>query len=225
VTGELTTYVVSDRFARDGVRAERLLFLLHGYGATEHDLTAIGPLLDPDGHVLVAGARGPHAAEGGAAWFTPTPLGPDPDSLLASLAALHVTLDALCAEHLLGRDEVIVGGFSQGAAMALALAFGTSDRPAPAGVLCLSGFLADARGLEYDWGRPAPPVLVQHGSLDEVVPVDLGRDTAALLGMHHVPVTYQQYDMGHQTTVESLADARTWLARVRDGERPASPVA
>jgi phospholipase/carboxylesterase len=215
VTGALPTYVITDRFTRGEGRAERLLFLLHGFGATEHDLTALGPLLDPDGHLLIAGARGPHAAEGGAAWFTSTPLGPEPSSLLASLDALHATLDHLCAEHLLGRDEVIVGGFSQGAAMALALAFVADERPAPAGVLCLSGFLADARGVEYDWSPSAPPVLVQHGTLDDVVPVDLGRDTAALLEMHGVPVTYQQYDMGHQTTLESLADARDWLATIR----------
>lgn len=212
MTSPLTTYVITDRGVRSGVRADRLLFLLHGYGATEHDLTSIGPLLDPDGHLLVAGARGPVPAEGGSAWFSPTPLGPDPDTLLASLDALHTTLDELCAEHLLGRDEVIVGGFSQGAAMALALAFAAGPRPRPAGVLCLSGFLADTPGLDYDWTTPVP-VLVQHGTLDEVVPVDLGRDTAALLDMHGVPTTYQQYEMGHQTTLESLADARDWLTR------------
>jgi phospholipase/carboxylesterase len=220
VTSPLRTYVITDRATREGVRADRLLFLLHGYGATEHDLTAIGPLLDPDGHFLVAGARGPVPADGGAAWFEPTPLGPDPESLLLSLSSLDRALDLLCGEHLLGRDEVIVGGFSQGAAMALALSFAAGDRPRPAGVLCLSGFLAEARGLEYDWTRPNPPVLVQHGRLDEVVPVDLGRDTAAALEMHGVPTTYRQYEMGHQTTLESLADARDWLARTRAGTSP-----
>ena len=87
-------------------------------------------------------------------------------------------------------------------------------------MLCLSGFLAEARGLEYDWARANPPVLVQHGRLDEVVPVDLGRDTAAALEMHGVPTTYRQYEMGHQTTLESLADARDWLAHTRAGTSP-----
>ena len=92
MTSPLRTYVITDRATREGVRADRLLFLLHGYGATEHDLTAIGPLLDPEGHFLVACARGPVPADGGAAWFEPTPLGPDPTSLLQSLSSLDRAL-------------------------------------------------------------------------------------------------------------------------------------
>jgi phospholipase/carboxylesterase len=83
----------------------------------------------------------------------------------------------------------------------------------PTGVLCLSGFLADVDGLDYDWNSASgTPVLLQHGRADEVVPVDLGADTAAVLEHHGVVVTHLEYDMGHQTTLESLTDAREWLA-------------
>jgi phospholipase/carboxylesterase len=208
----LATRVITDR-SPTGSRPGRLLFLLHGFGATEHDLTPIGPLLDPDGHFLVAGARGPVAPpEGGAAWFSHGPMGPDTESFHRSFDALQHTLDDLCAEHLLGRDEVVVGGFSQGAAMALALGLSRAGSPPAAGVLCLSGFLADVQGFDYAWdGASEVPVLVQHGRHDDVVPIDLGRDTAAALAMHGVPVTWHEYPMAHQTTIESLRDAREWL--------------
>lgn len=220
----LTTYVIEERGG--GGRPDRLLLMLHGYGATEHDFTALGPLLDPDVHFLVAGARGPIEVPGaGAAWFDHGPMGPDPDSFDDAVRALHRTLDRLCGEHLMGRDEVVVAGFSQGAAMALALGLGRVDGARPAGVICHSGYLVDVPGFEYDWGSAATvPVLVLHGDADEMVPVDLGRDTAASLELHGIPVTYRHHDMAHQATVESLADARDWLARVRGGERPSSPV-
>jgi phospholipase/carboxylesterase len=189
--------------------------LLHGYDATPHDIAALGPLVDPAAHWLVVAPEGPVLPPDGTgrAWFQTGPRGPDPDSFHATFEALHAEVDRLCATHLMGRVEVVVGGFSQGGAMALALAFGRGDRPVPTGVLCLSGFLADVDGLDYDWNSASgTPVLLQHGRADEVVPVDLGADTAAVLEHHGVVVTHLEYDMGHQTTLESLTDAREWLA-------------
>ena len=217
----LTTYVIEERGAL--VPPTRLLVLLHGYDATEHDLTALGPLLDPDVRFLIAGPRGPVAtADGsGAAWFSYGPLGPDAASFHDSLRRLHDTVDALCAEHLMASDEVVVGGFSQGAAMALAFGLGSSERTPPAGVLCLSGFLADVDELEYDWEVASHvPVLVQHGTRDRAVPIELGRDTATALAHHGTPVTFEEFDMAHQTTIESLTAARDWLTAVRDGAVP-----
>ena len=68
-------------------------------------------------------------------------------------------------------------------------------------------------------------MLVVHGIDDEIVPFDLGRDTAALLEMHDVPVTFRSYAIGHETTPTSLADAHEWLARVHAGDVPRAPVA
>jgi phospholipase/carboxylesterase len=195
----------------------RLLVLLHGFDADEHGLAALGPLIDPDGRFLVAAPRGPVAVPDGTgrAWWRYGARGPDPETFHGSYHALHDEIDRLCAAHLMTRDEMVVGGFSQGGAMALAVALGVSSRPRPAGVLCLSGFIADVDGLDYDWEADLDlPVLIQHGRSDEVVPVEMGRDTAATLEHHGVAVTFRDYDMGHQTTLESLADARDWLATI-----------
>jgi phospholipase/carboxylesterase len=210
----LETYVIDDRGVPGDPPPRRVLFLLHGYDATEHDLTSLGPLVDPAGRYLVAGARGPvSTGVGGSAWFTSGPLGPDADTFHRSLAALHHTLDELCADRLLQRDEVVIGGFSQGAAMALALALDDPTRAAPAGVLCWSGFLVDVDGFTPAWtDRAGTPTLVQHGRLDETVPFELGRDTAHTLRHQGLDVSFHEYDSGHQVTIESLIDARSWLA-------------
>lgn len=208
----MSSYVIEGRG-----QPSRLLVLLHGFDADEHGLAALGPLLDPEARFLVAAPRGPVAVpdSAGRAWWRNGPRGPDPETFHASFHALHAEIDRLCTTHLMTRDEMVIGGFSQGAAMALAVALGRSSRPRPAAVLCLSGFLADVDGLEYDWDADLDlPVLVQHGRHDEVVPVEMARDTAALLEMHGLDVTLHEYDLGHQTTLESLADARDWLAEI-----------
>jgi phospholipase/carboxylesterase len=208
----VASYVIEGRG-----QPSRLLVLLHGYDADEHGLAALGPLIDPDARFLVAAPRGPVTVPDGTghAWWHYGARGPDSETFHASFHGLHEEIDRLCATHLMTRDEMVIGGFSQGAAMALAIGLGTSSRPRPAGILCLSGFLADADGLTYDWEAARDlPVLVQHGRADEMVPVEMGEDTARVLEHHGLDVTYRAYDMGHQTTLESLADTRDWLAGV-----------
>jgi phospholipase/carboxylesterase len=164
-------------------------------------------------------------ADTGRAWFDAGPLGPARESVIGAVEGLHAVMDELCATRDLDRQRVVVAGFSQGGATALALALSDVGGPRPVGVGCLSGFLPDVVGHEYDWaGASGTAVLVQHGTHDDVVPFDLGRDTAAVLAMHGVPVVLRSYDMGHETTPSSRADARAWLARLHAGEAPREPV-
>ena len=65
----------------EGSAAERVLLLLHGYGADERDLGGLLPYLDPEGHFATVLPRGPLAAPPGFSWFDiaspiPTPRSP-----------------------------------------------------------------------------------------------------------------------------------------------------
>src|SRR5262249_56161125 len=53
----------------EGSAADRVLLLMHGYGADERDLGGLLPYLDPDGHFVTVLPRGPLAAPPGFAWF------------------------------------------------------------------------------------------------------------------------------------------------------------
>src|SRR5262249_42460767 len=136
---DLVTNVVT------GTNADRVLLLLHGYGADERDLGGLLGYLDPDGRFAAVLPRGPVAAPPGFSWFGPAPGAPDPDEIAdafaEALAAVDDLLDAACAEHGFERAEAVVGGFSQGAGLALALALGPSEKPRPAGVLAMSPFV------------------------------------------------------------------------------------
>ena len=52
-----------------GSDAERVLLLMHGYGADERDLGGLLPYLDPEGKFVTVLPRGPHAAPPGFSWF------------------------------------------------------------------------------------------------------------------------------------------------------------
>src|SRR4051812_48233297 len=108
---------------------EGALVLLHGRGASEHDLVPLLDALDPARRLAGFTPRGPLSLPpGGAHWYILGGLGyPDPETFLASFAALSEWLDGLG----FAPERTVIGGFSQGAVMSYALALGTG-RPRPA---------------------------------------------------------------------------------------------
>lgn len=208
-----------------GPRASRLMLLLHGYGADEKDLAPVASHLDPDGRFLTILPRGQYSAPPGAAWYqlsnNPSAMGAQ---MRTSLASVEEVFNKQLEDAVLTRDASIVAGFSQGGSMVLALTFGKEGRPRPAGVIVMSGFLPMDPTFEFDFESPVPPVLVQHGTSDELIPVEVARQTSAFLASNGVPVVHKEYEIGHGVTPESLADARAWLDEVRSGQRPSGPV-
>lgn len=204
--------------------ADRLLLLAHGLGANEHDLAALVPYLDADGRFVAVLPRGPDSYGPGYSWYDFGLGGPDPVKFVRSLEALDDLLDAACAEHDLSRDEAILGGFSQGATLTLALGLLKSDRAHPAGILAMSGWLPEIEGIAYEWSAALPPVLMQHGTYDPLIAIERARSTARTLAEHGVPVVFGEYPMEHQVAMESLQQGREWLGSVLAGERPSEPV-
>jgi thioredoxin 1 len=209
-------------------QASRLLLLIHGYGADERDLGGLLSYLDPEGRFRTVLPRGPVAAPPGFAWYDIASVGGGSGAdatFLSSLDALDDLLDEMCGEQGLARAEAVVGGFSQGAALALALGLRRSERAHPAGVLAMSCYLPDVEGLEYDWETAVDiAVLVQHGTEDPLIPVERGRALAQTLLDRGVPLTYSEYPMAHQVALESVQQAHDWLLQVAAGERPSAPM-
>ena len=205
--------------------AQRLLLLVHGYGADEQDLGGLLPYLDPDGLFAAVMPRAPMPAPGapGYMWYDMTGGGDDVGSqFLAALAELDALVDQQCEQLGLDRSEAIFAGFSQGGGLALALGLFTAPDPdrvpvRPAGVLAMSP--AAMTGPVDEHARDVP-VLVQHGTDDPLIPVQRSRDLARDLRAFGVPTVYREYPMEHQVAIEGLRDARAWLGEVLAGERP-----
>lgn len=205
----LTTRVVR------GDNAERLLVLMHGIGSNEQDLATLAPVLDPEGHFVTLCPRGPYAYGPGFAWFKLEA----PATISSALDALNEVIDAACDQYGLKEEEMVVGGFSQGGATSLVRGF-ISASSRPAGVLVMSGFLPPLEGTELDWSGELPPVLMQHGTNDPMVPLERAKWTAEELKKHNVNLQFRTYPMEHTVTQESADDARDWLEQIRKGEKP-----
>jgi phospholipase/carboxylesterase len=218
VAAPLVTNVVRGRQEPD-----RLLLLIHGKGADEHDLEPLIPHLDPEGRFLTVLPRAPLPFQSGWQWYETDGIPRGGPELIPSVDALDDVLDSACAEYGFDRAQAIVAGFSQGCALTLTLGLRRSDRPRPAGLLAMSGFLPEREGLDYDF-EAAPPVLTQHGAADPTISVEYGRRAVARLGAVGVPVVYREYPIGHQVALEGVQDAMAWLALVLAGKRPSEPV-
>lgn len=204
----LTTY----RITREG--ADRLLFLFHGFSAEQHHLAAYVPLVDPDERFTAICPRGLHDLpdSDGASWFERTPGGPSAASFLTAVDALS----ALIADEMraagVGPERCVIGGFSQGGILSLALAL-RPGAPRWGGVWAMCCALPRIEGLELD---PAPgagtPALIQFGERDTIIPAERSLATADTLRAAGWEVTANGYDMGHSQRIEMMVDAREWLA-------------
>ena len=193
---------------------EGVLVLLHGRGADEHDLFPLLDILDPERRLLGATARGPLSLPpGGAHWYVVRRVGyPDPETFHATYPELTGWLDGILAEHGIAHDRLVLGGFSQGSVMSYALGLGV-DRPRPAGIMALSGFLPTVEGWELEPANAAGlPVAIGHGSLDPVISVDFAREARTRLTAAGAELTYNESPMAHTIDPRFAAELPGWVA-------------
>lgn len=159
-------------------KADSLVILLHGYGDSGDGLISLGEEWAPNFPNTAFAA--PHAPEicemwsQGYQWFglranqdgSVSAKGDRADIIKAPAADLSGFIDEQLAFWNLDESRLIVGGFSQGAMMALYTM--PRRKKACAGVIAYSGMLVDAEGLLGDV-TVKMPVLVMHGDRDDVV--------------------------------------------------------
>ena len=190
---------------------DRLVVLLHGYGADERDLVGAARRVGLRGPLL--SVRGPERAGRGWSWF---PINfraarrypPDAaDRVLERLAAF-------LAQEKSGHDgEVVVLGFSQGAMMAMMLAVEHPDSVDRA--IALSGTLPRPVQTPDDWDpATAPLIYAIHGKADTVIPLERARQAQKWLEEAGAEPTYMEYDgMKHTIGDDVVNDLQNYLRR------------
>jgi phospholipase/carboxylesterase len=194
---------------------EGALVLLHGRGADEYDLFPLLDALDPERRLVGATPRAPLALPpGGAHWYVLAGIGtPERETFLASYAALSEWLGEFLAEHGVGFDRLVLGGFSQGGVMAYSVGLG-AGRPRPAALALFSSFVPTVAGFELDLSPPLPPIAIGHGTLDQVIGVEWGQRARALLESAGADVVYRETPMGHQIDPAFVRDVAALLREV-----------
>ena len=198
-----------------------LLIVLHGYGSNEHDLFGLAPYLDPSFQIV--SARAPYMLmPGGYAWFelgwTATDIVINAEQAEQSRALLIGFIAEALAAYGGDPARVYLLGFSQGAIVGASVAL--TEPELVAGTVLMSGRVPnEIRPLIASAARLAgKPFLVVHGLYDEVLPIQNGRASRAILSDLPVALTYKEYPMAHEVSAQSLDDVAAWLTARLDGQ-------
>lgn len=195
---------------------------LHGLGADGHDFAPIVPeLVDPAWPALRFVF--PHAPVQPVTINNGMPMRSwydivgfdllarqDEAGVRASMAAVEALI---AREHERGvpSERIVLAGFSQGGAIALAAGLCHAQRLA--GIVALSTYLpiAEVVARERHGANAATPIFQGHGTADPVVALQRGtasRDRLQALGY---AVDWHSYPMAHAVCAEEIADLRRWL--------------
>ncbi len=200
------------------------LILFHGRGADEDDLYSLLDILDPERRLLGVTPRGPLALPpGGAHWYVVRQIGhPDAQTFVEMYRRVSTWLDALAQDTGIAPERTVLGGFSQGAVMSYALGLG-SDRPRPAAILALSGFIPTVPGAGFiptvpgfvlDLDRLLPPIAIGHGTHDPIITVDFARRAREVLTRAGADVLYRESPILHAIDPDFLRELVPWIRRV-----------
>jgi phospholipase/carboxylesterase len=190
-----------------GGAPRQLVVCLHGYGADGNDLIGLGREWAQElPHAAFVSPNAPEPcamAPMGRQWFDLTmgDLALIAEGVKRAAPALEAFLEEELKRHGLPGEAVALVGFSQGTMMALAVGLG--HKPPPAAIVGYSGALATLEALPAPGAAPA--VLLVHGDMDEVIPVEamfMAREALAQAGL---PVEWHvAQGIGHGIDGEGL---------------------
>jgi phospholipase/carboxylesterase len=194
---------------KSGAKPKQLIVFLHGYGSNGDDLISLAPYwadLLPDAAFVSPNAPFPCEQNpfGGFQWFGLEQR--DPAMMLAGTRAAATILDAYLDDALKARgldeSKLALVGFSQGTMMSLHV--GPRRARPPAAIVGYSGALIGADALAAEI-RSKPPVLLVHGSGDQVVPFQAMAAAAQVLQSVGVKVeTLARPGLPHSIDPEGL---------------------
>ena len=201
------------------------IIILHGLGADGADFLSFGDQIDLSSvgqvrYVLPRAPVRPVTINSGyrmRAWYDV--LGAQIDrredeaGLRESMREVQALIDRERARGV-AANRIVLGGFSQGCAMALLAGLRYPERLA--GLVCMSGYLplAGSTAAERHDANALVPIFMAHGERDGVIPIDratASRDALAKLGYS---VQWHEYPMEHSVCMEEVQALNAWLVKV-----------
>ncbi len=202
--------------------ATATVLFLHGLGADGHDFEPVAPMFRMPWcrFVFPHAPAMPVTINGGyvmPAWYDIRSLDLDPHRTDRE-DMTHIRASAAAVTALLAREvargippsRIVLGGFSQGGAMALYT--GSRHPEALAGLLVLSAYEVgrDARD-ELAPANERTPALFCHGRFDPVVPLFAGQAAAEGARRPGRDVRWHEFPIQHEVSVPEIEVVGQWL--------------
>lgn len=204
--------------------AKACVIWLHGLGADGFDFQPIVPYLRLPENLNVRFLF-PHAevmpvtVNGGMemrAWYDILEMNIDRKVDKASLLKSSQRIANLVNEQIsqgIPADKILLVGFSQGGAVAYQTAL-TFAEPL-AGLVALSTYMATEEEIEASRtdANNELPIWVAHGTVDQVVPVQLGEQAYANLENMNYQPSWNAYPIGHEVAIEEIEALGRWMSQ------------
>lgn len=194
-----------------GLRYPTIL-ALHGRGSNEQDLIELAPHL-PENLLWVSPRAplvlGPNSFE----WFRVKVIGrPEPEQVASALETIDQFISESLSAYPADPQNLFLLGFSQGSLLSMCYALSHPSRIA--GVIAQSGYIPNGVDLYIDQVQiKGKPFLLTHGAQDTLIPVEWARASRDRLQKMEVDLTYQEFQIGHSVSMESLSVIDTWLRK------------
>lgn len=198
------------RFRPAQAKPARVLLMLHGWTGDEDSMWPFARNL-PSNYWILAPRAPFTAVESGYSWRQPTTRGwPTLELMRPAATMLADLLERWGTANALDTSQVDVIGFSQGGAMSLVFALHYPQCVRRVGVL--AGFAP----IGTDALVPTRPlagkrIFWAHGTKDEMVPVDLARESIKLIEQCGASVEYCEAEVGHKVSAECLRALEAYL--------------
>lgn len=116
--------------------------------------------------------------------------------------------------HGIASDKIILGGFSQGGALALHCGLRNPDKLA--GIVALSTYLpvADKLPLEINQRNRSTQILMAHGIYDPIIPLHFGQTSCEFLKKLGYQVDWHTYPIEHTVSEQEIQDIKTWFIKL-----------
>ncbi|MEI7622064.1 MAG: hypothetical protein WCJ88_00760 [Actinomycetes bacterium] len=203
---------------------ERVLVVVPGYRDRPEPFLKRASDFDPAQRWLVVAVEPLHSAPGGPYWYDVDENGPDPVALASALFAIDALCTSLLAETGLTENDLVVAGFSQGGALALAHLIDPTSVVRPSAVGVLAGYLPSRDDHLIDLSRSATrPVLFAHGEDDELVEPIRGRSASKAVHRAGGIVTWAEVSGGHQFGQPLTTVLAAWLEGLSMGTSSPTP--
>ncbi|MGC6415495.1 MAG: alpha/beta hydrolase [Bradymonadia bacterium] len=205
---------------------EDVVIWLHGLGASGHDFVPVVPMMQrPQTRFVFPHApRRPVTINMGfvmPAWYDILHMEERPnrepaDQVLEATTQVHALIEDQMAKGI-PSEKIILGGFSQGGAMALHA--GVRFPHTLGGIMVLSAYelRADAPQSEKLAANQETPMLFCHGTGDPVVPASRGRRAYEAYATPDRRCAWHDYPMAHEVCVEELSVIADWFRACLDG--------
>lgn len=208
-----------------GPSPDAAVIFLHGLGDDGYGWSDVVPALALPTTLQVRFVF-PHAPErpvtvnGGyvmPAWFDLYDADLEARADIAGVRTSRVHVDHLIARERkrgIAHQRIVLGGFSQGGA--LALYAGLRHPVRLAGLIALSAYLIDGAVLpaEADSANRDVPIFMAHGSEDDVVRYHWGEASRLALEQGGWSVAWHRYPIGHAAIAEEIAEMGRFIAGV-----------